>query len=137
MAAITQAFVQLSPREQRIIALGSVAALVIVGYFFGVEPLNKKAAQQQQAAETRLKQLSEMQRMGGALQTQQSRATQTAESILGNRVAGETLENGQRVIKTRPLAANEAKQLLRQLLPLGKVALHPSQQSIEVWFWPK
>lgn len=137
MAALTQRWAQLSPREQRIVALGGAAALLIGSYFFGIEPLHRQAAQQQQTTNIRLKQLAEMQKMAGDLRSRPQPKAQTATQILGQRVAGETLENGQRVIKTRPLAATEAKQLLYQLMPLGKVALYPSQQSVEVWFWPQ
>lgn len=135
MEKLTQAFSQLSVREQRTMVLGTIAAVFIVGYFFVIEPLDKKTQQQQQVTATRTKQLSEMQAMAVKLLSQRKQNAQTAAQILGNRIAGETLEGEQRVIKTRPLATAEAKQLLYQLIPLGKVALYPSQQSAEVWFW--
>lgn len=128
---------RLSAGERNRVITGTIAALLISGYFFVIEPLNQQTLKQQQITDTRLEQLSKMQTMASDLLSHQHNNSQTAQQLLGTHIAGETLENGLRVIKTHALSAAEGKRLLRQLAPLGKVELYPSQTSVEVWFWTK
>lgn len=121
-------------RERQFLLLGLVAVFLGL-YFFVIEPLDKKAAQQQNNAETRLMQLNEMQRMTSELLSQ---STMAPRQLLQGKIAGEVLEDGKRLLKTTPLSDAEAKQLLQQLAPYGKVVIHSTEASFqEVWFWPE
>ncbi len=147
------AFAALSPREKRWLTLGGLGAWTIAGYFFMIAPLHKKTMQQQQIADTRLTQLGDMQRMAADLAANQGQADSkagaksstastksAAEVLLAGLIADETLENGQRVLSTKAVPAKQAKALLRQLAPLGKVAIYShagskSAATLEVRFW--
>lgn len=119
-------------RERSVLGLGLVA--VFIGfYFFAIEPLQKKAVQQQQTADTRWVQLSEMQRMASELLAQ---STAAPRQLLQGKIATETLEGGKPLLKTQPLSGIEAKQLLRQLAVHGKTAIYSAGDTLQtVWFW--
>lgn len=122
----------LNRRERWIVALGALCLVVVLPYFFIIQPLNVKTQQLQQTAITRMSQLTDMQSMARQLS---GRTTVTdAKTLLDGLIASESLENGQRVLVTQPISLAKAKQLLIQLAPLGKITLKQQQDALQLWF---
>lgn len=122
-------------REKVLLGTGYLS-VVFGGYVFVIEPLNKKTQQLQKTVQQRQVQLGEMQVMASELLSNQQTHQGNPTQWLSGKVANETLVDGQRVSKTRPLDSTQGKQLFKQLAPLGKVSLRGvGNNQVEVWFW--
>lgn len=126
----------LNPRERRVLTWGGLFAVIFIGYFWIIEPLQQETQRLNHIADKQSQQLAEMQTM--AEQLLATTETTSAETLLKPYLAmQQTLPSGEKLSRTGSVPTEQAMTWLPQLAEQGKVRYTTSKNGVNIEFWGK